>query len=281
MRILAYHEAGAVAYGLLADRIVQPIPGAESLVDAWTAAAAGTVDSSAPRAVEELALASPVTPVRNLICVGWNYDDHFAEGAAGRAASAAQEIPALPTYFTKATGTVIGPHDSIELHADVTDRLDWEVELAVVIGRGGRGIGETSALDHVLGFTVANDVSARDVQRAHGGQWFRGKSLDHTCPIGPWVVTADAIDDFDAMPILCRLNGETVQSATLGDLHFGVERIIAELSRGLTLVPGDVILTGTPSGVGNARTPPRYLAKGDVVESEIGGIGTLRNEVIT
>jgi 2-keto-4-pentenoate hydratase/2-oxohepta-3-ene-1,7-dioic acid hydratase in catechol pathway len=131
----------------------------------------------------------------------------------------------------------------------------------------------------VLGFTVANDVTARNVQRGHGGQWFRGKSLDGTCPIGPWIVTPDELRPLEAVPIACRVNGETVQSAVLGDLHFGVPRIIAELSAGLTLLAGDVILTGTPSGVGFARTPPRYLSTGDVVESEIGGIGVLRNEV--
>jgi 2-keto-4-pentenoate hydratase/2-oxohepta-3-ene-1,7-dioic acid hydratase in catechol pathway len=279
MKLLGYRDPDGVHYGLLDGERVHPIRGATTLVEAWHAAQAGMAGGTTTLALEALSLAAPTTPVRNVVCVGWNYDDHFAEGMAGRGTSGPAEIPDVPTFFTKATGAVIGPADRIELHRSVTDRLDWEVELALILGRGGRDIDERAALDHVLGFTVANDVSARDVQKAHGGQWFRGKSLDGTCPIGPWVVTPDELDDFDARPITCRVNGEIVQSATLGDLHFGIGRIIAELSRGLTLVPGDLILTGTPSGVGNARTPPVYLAAGDVVESEIGGIGTLRNEV--
>lgn len=277
MRILAYRASGDIVFGLVDHGLVHPIPGA-SLIEASAAAASGLVAQDA-LALESLELTAPVAPVRNVFCVGWNYDDHFAEGRENRGASGPKEIPDAPTFFTKATGTVIGPTDRIEIHDAVTDKLDWEVELALVVGRGGRDINEADAFDHILGFMVANDVSARDVQRAHGGQWFRGKSLDATCPMGPWVVTPDELTDFDAVPIVCRVNGETVQSATLGDLHFGPKRIIAELSRGLSLVPGDIILTGTPSGVGSARTPPRYLAVGDVVESEIGGIGTLRNQV--
>jgi 2-keto-4-pentenoate hydratase/2-oxohepta-3-ene-1,7-dioic acid hydratase in catechol pathway len=228
----------------------------------------------------QVTLEAPVHPiVRNPFCVGWNYVDHFAEGKAARGGIGAQELPDRPTFFTKATLAVIGPFDPIDAHTEDTGTLDWEVELAVVRGEGGRSIGEDEALDHVLGYTVANDVTAREVQRGHGGQWFRGKSLDGTCPIGPWIVTADELGPLEERAITCRVNGEVMQSATLGDLHFGVARIIAELSRGLTLLPGDVILTGTPSGVGFARTPPMYLQPGDVVESEIEGIGTLRNLV--
>ena len=134
-------------------------------------------------------------------------------------------------------------------------------------------------MDHVLGFTVANDVSARNVQREHGGQWFRGKSLDATSPLGPWIVTPDELGELETRRIMCRLNGELVQDAVLGNMHFGIRHIIAELSRGISLLAGDVILTGTPSGVGFARTPPRFLQSGDVVESEIAGIGRLRNVV--
>ena len=273
-------DAGGIRYGIVEGAEIRPIPGAATLHDAARRAAAGSISSGTAASLADVFLVAPVVPlVRNLFCVGWNYVDHFAEGAAVRGAAGAQEIPDRPTFFTKATRTVIGPFDSIELHADVTPSLDWEVELAVVIGRGGRDIPEGEALDHVLGFTVANDVSARNVQREHGGQWFRGKSLDGTCPLGPWIVTPDELGSLDGLAITCRVNGETVQSATLGDLHFGVPRIIAELTRGLTLEAGDVILTGTPSGVGFARTPPRFLAAGDIVESEIEGIGTLRNRV--
>ena len=181
----------------------------------------------------------PVLPVlRNLFCVGWNYVDHFAEGKAVRGGAGAQELPERPAFFTKATQTVIGPNDPIDAHDDVTSMLDWEVELAVVIGEGGSNIPEDRAMDHVLGYTIANDVTARNVQREHGGQWFRGKSLDGTCPIGPWIVTPDELGSLDKLAITCRVNGETMQSAALGDLHFGVPRIIAELSRGLTLLAG-------------------------------------------
>jgi 2,4-didehydro-3-deoxy-L-rhamnonate hydrolase len=276
MRLCAFRQDGEIGYGVVEDDAVRVIPGARSIVDASAA-----FDGTGPRlALAGLELEAPVQPIRrNAFCVGWNYDDHFAEGAAVRGASGAQDIPDRPTFFTKSTGAVIGPFDMIERHAAITETLDWEVELAVLIGRDGRDIAEADALDHVLGYTIANDVSARNVQRGHGGQWFRGKSLDGTCPIGPWVVTPDELGSLASRSITCRVNGETMQSATLGDLHFGIERIVAELSSGLTLLAGDVILTGTPSGVGFARTPPLFLATGDVVESEIEGIGTLRNEV--
>ena len=276
MRLGALRDGDELRYGVVEDGAVRVIAGARSILDVPAAADV----SGERRPLEAVDLVAPVQPVRrNAFCVGWNYDDHFAEGAAVRGASGAAEIPDRPTFFTKATGAVIGPFDRIEGHAAISQTLDWEVELAVVIGRDGRDIAEADALDHVLGYTVANDVTARNVQRGHGGQWFRGKSLDGTCPIGPWIVTPDELGPLAALGIICRVNGETMQSATLGDLHFGVERIIAELSSGLTLLAGDVILTGTPSGVGFARTPPQYLAPGDVVESEIEGIGTLRNEV--
>ncbi len=281
MRLVSYLEGDSRRFGTLEDGTVTDIRDAASVRDV-----ADGLDSLASRlgtrsSIDERRLASPVAPlVRNIFCVGWNYLAHFEEGQGLRGSSVAQEIPDRPAFFTKATGTLIGPYDPVSAHGSVTDKLDWEVELAVVIGRGGVDIPEASALDHVLGYAVGNDVSARNVQREHGGQWFRGKSLDATCPIGPYIVTPDEAGSLEDRDIVCRVNGETVQSAKLGDMHFGVGRIIAELSRGLTLVPGDVILTGTPPGVGFARTPPRYLAVGDVIESEIAGIGLLRNEVV-
>jgi len=277
MKLAAFRGLSGLQYGLVEGETIRPITGADSIV----AAASAASEAEDPIPLADVALAAPVTPLRrNVFCVGWNYDDHFAEGVGSRGGSGPQEIPELPTFFSKATETVIGPYDPVELHAGVTDSLDWEVELAVIIGQDGRDIAEAAASDHVLGYAVANDVSARSVQRAHGGQWFRGKSLDRTCPIGPWVVTPDELGPLASVPISCRVNGETVQSATLGDLHFGVECVIAELSRGLTLRAGDVVLTGTPSGVGFARQPPRFLKAGDVVESVIEGIGVLRNEVV-
>ena len=271
MRIAAADVDGQTRFGAIdGDRLVL----AE---DARTPMDVGTAGGdSIPLA--EARLVAPIVPVRNVFCVGWNYVEHFEEGQTARGGTA-QEIPDRPTFFTKATGTVIGPFDEIEGHGDVSETLDWEVELAVVIGLGGRDISADRALEHVLGYTVANDVSARNVQRGHGGQWFRGKSLDRTCPIGPWIVTPDEFGIPASQAIRCRVNAEVVQDASIADLHFDVPRIIEELSRGLTLLAGDVILTGTPSGVGFARTPPRYLSVGDVVESEVEGIGTIRNVV--
>jgi 2,4-didehydro-3-deoxy-L-rhamnonate hydrolase len=278
MRIARILQGDAYRYGLVDGDAIHPIDGATTPTEAVADSTAGSAQEPIPLA--DVALACPVQPlIRNAFCVGWNYVDHFAEGAAARGSGGAQEIPDRPTFFTKATTAIIGPADPIASHPDVTETLDWEVEFAVVIGRRAADLSEERAMDIVLGFTVANDVSARNVQRGHGGQWFRGKSLDGTSPIGPWIVTRDEFGEIGSQAIRCRVNGETVQDATLADLHFGVPRIIAELSRGLTLLPGDVILTGTPSGVGFARTPPRYLRPGDRVESEVEGIGTLRNDV--
>lgn len=276
MRLARFRHRGESRCGLAVEGGVRPVPGAGSIVEAGALARAGVLDE--PIDIGDVVLECPVFPlVRNVFCVGWNYVDHFAEGAAARGST--QELPDRPTFFTKATTAIIGSGEPIASHPQVTETLDWEVELAVVIGVRATDVSEDQALDAVLGFTVANDVTARNVQRGHGGQWFRGKSLDATSPIGPWVVTPDELGELGPQAIECRVNGETVQSATLSDLHFGVPRIIAELSAGLTLLPGDVILTGTPSGVGFARTPPRYLSPGDVVESEIAGIGRLRNTV--
>lgn len=215
-------------------------------------------------------------PRKNVFCVGWNYVEHFEEG---RAARPNVELPEHPAFFTKPPTTVVGPRDTIPRHAGVTERLDWEVELGVVIGRGGRNIREADAMKHVFGYTVVNDVSAREVQRRHGGQWFKGKSLDGTCPMGPWIVTADEVPDPHALQLTCRLNGITKQDSNTRYMYFKVPRIIAELSAGLTLEPGDLISTGTPAGVGHARTPPEFMKAGDLLETEIEGIGLLRNRI--
>lgn len=213
---------------------------------------------------------------RAIFAVGWNYLSHFDEGAGKRPE---QDLPEVPCFFSKNPGTVVGPYDDIESHAALTRMLDWELELAVVIGRGGRDIGEQDALAHVFGYSVANDVSARDIQRRPGRQWFKGKSLDRTCPIGPWVVTADEIPDPQKLTMRCSVNGTEVQTGTTADMAFGVARLIAELSVGMSLASGDILLTGTLSGVGAHRDPPQFLAAGDVLESEISEIGCLRNTV--
>jgi 2,4-didehydro-3-deoxy-L-rhamnonate hydrolase len=277
MKIAAYRIDSGTRFGVVEGGRLRIRGDARSARDVIPVAA---LTGMAAIDLDPTRLAAPIEPVqRNVFCVGWNYLAHLEEGKGFRGSAAAQDIPERPAFFTKATRAVIVPFDSIDAHAAITETLDWEVELAVVIGRDGRDISEADAPGHVLGYTVANDVSARNVQRGHGGQWFRGKSLDATCPVGPWIVTPDELGDLASLGIRCRVNGEEVQSAVLGDMHFAVPALISELSRGLTLLAGDVILTGTPPGVGFARTPPRYLAAGDVVESEIDGIGTIRNEV--
>jgi len=229
-------------------------------------------------ALSGLHLLAPIPrPRKNIFCVGWNYLEHFAEGA--RARPQGQEMPQHPTFFTKAPTAVSGPYDPVLLHAGVTGKLDWEVELGVVIGRGGRNIAEAEAMKHVFGYMVVNDVSAREVQRQHGQQWFKGKSLDGSCPMGPWMVTADEVPDPHALRVSCRVNGVTKQDANTRQMYFRIPRIVAELSAGLTLEPGDIISTGTPAGVGHARTPPEFMAPGDILETEVEGIGVLRNRI--
>lgn len=228
--------------------------------------------------LEECQLLAPIRTLnRNVFCTGWNYRAHFEEGRPRRAPD--REPPAVPAFFTKATTTVIGPYDAVPSHGSLTEKLDWEVELAVVIGIKGRDITEGDAPEHIFGYMVANDISARDLQRDHGGQWFKGKSLDGTCPLGPWLVTSDEVADPQNLDIRCDVNGSQVQHASTRQMVFSVARLVSELSQGLTLLPGDVLLTGTPEGVGNSRTPPMYLTPGDILRSEISGIGVLQNEV--
>ena len=192
---------------------------------------------------------------------------------------ASQKLPEHPVFFTKATGALNGPFDAIPYDPSVSQEIDWEIELAVVIGKRGRNISEAEAAGHVFGYTVLNDVSARDLQKtAHGGQWFKGKSLDGHAPMGPWIIPAVDLDP-DDLRLILRVNGAVKQDGATKDMYFKIPRIISELSRGLTLEPGDVIATGTPSGVGMGRTPPEWLKPGDVMESEITGIGTMRNTI--
>jgi len=235
----------------------------------------------APRAIplSSVRLLAPIPrPRKNVFCVGWNYVEHFEEGAKVRA-SPVVELPSHPTFFTKAPTTVNGPYDRIPLHAGVTGKVDWEVELGVIIGRGGTNIKEANAMKHVFGYTVINDVSAREIQRRHGQQWFKGKSLDGHCPMGPWIITADKVKSWWDLRVVTRVNGAIKQDSNTRHMYFKIPRIIAELSAGMTLEPGDIISTGTPAGVGHARTPPEFLKAGDIPETEIAGIGLLRNMI--
>ena len=229
----------------------------------------------------QVKLLSPIPkPERNIYCVGWNYLDHFEEGKDVRADKAVTNLPDHPVFFTKGTHTMNGPFDPIPYDASLTSTADWEAELAVVIGRKGRNISEENAMDYIYGYAVYNDTTAREVQqKKHGGQWFKGKSLDGYGPMGPWIITAAGIK-LDEQRMICRVNGVEKQNGSYKQMYFKIPKIIAELSRGLTLEPGDIIATGTPSGVGFARKPPEFLKPGDVMETEITGIGVIRNTIV-
>ena len=228
-------------------------------------------------ALAGLKLLAPIPrPRKNVFCVGWNYLEHFAEGEAIR--HNGQDLPAYPVFFSKAPTAVTGPYDAIPYDAKVSEQIDWEVELAVIIGKNGKNISENEALDYVFGYTVVNDVTARDLQRRHGGQWLKGKSLDGACPMGPWIVTRDELDP-NNLRVETRVNGIPKQDSNTRHLYFKVPRLIAELSLGMTLEAGDIISTGTPPGVGFARKPPEFLKPGDLLETEIEGIGRLENRI--
>jgi 2-keto-4-pentenoate hydratase/2-oxohepta-3-ene-1,7-dioic acid hydratase in catechol pathway len=245
----------------------------------WQRAAAVTeAMGDAGRPLDGVRLHAPIPrPLKNVFCLGLNYVAHAKESAAAR--NKETKIPEVPVIFSKVPTTVNGPFDDIPVDRSVTNQVDWEVELGVVIGTPGRNIAKSDALAHVFGYTVINDISARDVQIAHGGQWFKGKSLDGSCPMGPMVVTADEFGDPQGKRLQCRVNGASKQDASTADMIFPVATIIEWLSKGLTLEAGDVIATGTPSGVGMGRTPQEFLQNGDVVETEVEGIGTLRNRI--
>ena len=222
-------------------------------------------------------LLAPIPRTRkNVFCIGRNYVEHVAEGA--RAAGQETKLPEYPQIFTKAPTAINAPGAPVRLDAGLTKLLDYEVELAVVIGKAGRDIPKDRAYEHVFGYTIANDVTARDLQRRHE-QWFKGKSLDTSLPLGPWIVDAEEIGDPTTLELSLTVNGEQRQRATTSMMIFDIPTIIASLSAGMTLEPGDVIATGTPSGVGYAMTPPQGLKDGDVVVARIDRIGELESPI--
>jgi 2-keto-4-pentenoate hydratase/2-oxohepta-3-ene-1,7-dioic acid hydratase in catechol pathway len=235
-----------------------------------------TVSEPIIRRLSALELLAPLDPPRgNILAVGRNYQKHAEEGAR---AQGTEVKP--PTIFTKAITSIAGPHDEIRIDPAVSDKLDWEVELGVVVGKGGVNIPRADALSHVFGYTVINDVSARDIQNGWGGQFFKGKSLDGSCPSGPWVVTADEVPDPQAMRLRLLVNGEVKQDGSTADMIYPVDEVIRWLSIGMTLLPGMLIATGTPEGVGFARQPPEFLKPGDLMESEVGRVGKLSNRCV-
>jgi len=297
MRLLTYDAGGAACLGLLlGDRVVDlagagrslglSLPGemlpfidegeraladARKVVEALSADAAALARSS--RSLVETRLLAPIPrPRRNIVCVGLNYAEHASESRI------TSGIPEYPVFFTKPPSTVIGPEAPIPWHGELSRRADWEIELVAVIGKRGKDVPEERALDFVLGYTVGNDVTARDLQARHQ-QWYKGKGLDGFCPLGPWTVTRDELPDPQGLRLRLRVNGATKQDASTSDMIFTVAKLIAAWSEGMTIEPGDLLMTGTPSGVGFARKPPEYLQPGDLVECEIDGIGLLRNPV--
>jgi 2-keto-4-pentenoate hydratase/2-oxohepta-3-ene-1,7-dioic acid hydratase in catechol pathway len=286
MRLVTYRDERGVHIGALrADHVIaldDVAPdmlalidsGAEGLARARAALERGA--NAQPRAAVRL-LAPIPRPRQNVFCLGMNYVAHAIE--SDRAKGREPKLPEHPVFFTKAVSSVCGPDDDIPLDPRVTAELDYEVELAYIVGRAGKNIAREDAPSYIFGYTIVNDVSARDLQFKHQ-QFFKGKSLDRSCPIGPCIVTADEIPDPAELGLRLRLNGETRQESSVGDLIFDIPATLVALSLGQTVEPGTIVSTGTPSGVGMGRNPPEYMRPGDVMEAEIDRIGVLRNRVV-
>jgi 2-keto-4-pentenoate hydratase/2-oxohepta-3-ene-1,7-dioic acid hydratase in catechol pathway len=279
LKFLTYRSAdGSLRPGVLEDGMIRTIATA-TLRDyielapheriAWH-----TSDDLIP--LSDVSLDAPVRPPRNVFCVGRNYLEHAIEGA--RATGRELKLPKMPTFFTKASTAVAAPGSDLHLDSQISREYDFEAELAVVIGARCKNVLEEEARNVVFGYTALNDITARDLQREYG-QWFKGKSLDSSCPLGPWIVTPEEIGDPQALEISFDLNGVGKQRSNTAKMIFPISRLIAELSKGMTLLPGDVIATGTPEGVGFARNPPEFLANGDVLDVGIERIGHLTNTV--
>ncbi|MDQ3250304.1 MAG: fumarylacetoacetate hydrolase family protein [Chloroflexota bacterium] len=228
--------------------------------------------NAATVALADVKLMAPIPNPSKVVAIGLNYMDHIRETNS--------KVPSIPIMFTKYTTSIIGQGDEIRWDPAETSKVDWEVELAVVIGRRAYRVAEADAFDYVAGYTICNDVSARDLQTEKGDQWIRGKSLDTFCPLGPYLVTKDEIADPHNLAIRCLVNGEIMQDSNTSQLLFKIPHLIAYLSRAFTLLPGDVIITGTPPGVGSGRKPPLFLKHGDVVTVEADGLGQLTNTCV-
>ena len=267
LRALARRRKTSVPSDMV--ELIETVP-ATSLVRLLKEAAAWVQGGRTAVPLSRVKLLAPIPrPRKNLFCVGRNYAEHARESGSAP--------PDAPMFFTKPPTSVIGPYAPILYHR-ATQQLDYEVELAVVIGRRGRDIPASKALDYVFGYTIMNDVTARDLQRRHG-QWFKGKALDTFAPLGPWIVHRAALPDPQQLRLSLRVNGEMRQNSHTSKMLFPVAQLIATLSEGLTLEPGDILATGTPEGIGMGFTPPRFLHVGDTVEAEVESIGTLRNPI--
>lgn len=254
--------------------------GAQAIIEALVAGQPLPALAGASLAVASVRLESPLPlPRRNVWCVGRNYHAHAKELQASVFKDSNTDTQAWPIVFTKVPECVVGPTDDVQLPgAAVSEQIDYEAELAVIVGQGGKNIRQADAMKHVFGYTVVNDVTARDVQMRHQ-QWDMGKSFDTFCPMGPWIVTADEIDGRNTR-VRCWVNGELRQDGPTENMIFDIPTLIETISRGITLYPGDIIATGTPAGVGMGLNPPRYIAKGDVIRVEIDGIGHIENRFV-
>ena len=287
MRLVTFRDDAGVHLGAVRGEQVAALDGvAPDMLGLIEAGPAGLAQAQAAaasagaswRPLASVALLAPIPrPRQNVICVGLNYVAHAVE--SDRARGREHKLPSAPLFFTKAVTAVAPPWGEFVLDGQATAQLDYEAELAFVIGRSGKNIKRSEALDYVFGYTVANDISARDLQSRHQ-QFFKGKSLDGSCPLGPWIVTADEIPDPAALTVRLRVNGELRQESGVHDLIFDVPTLIEHLSLGMTLEAGTVVLTGTPAGVGLGFTPQRFLQPGDVVETEIDAIGSLRTRIV-
>ena len=288
MRLVTFKDARGTRIGALDEtgKVLDLLAADASLPREMLALIAGGALAAARAAAEKAPVAEDATilapiprPAKNIFCVGKNYHEHAKEFASsGFDATAKEVVPEAPVVFSKPPTSVIGPHDPIPSFLDSSNSTDYEGEIAVVIGQGGRGIREADAFAHVFGYTIVNDVTARTLQHRHR-QWILGKGIDGFCPMGPAIVTADAAGVPPKLSISTWVNGELRQRASVDDLIFGISTLIATISAAITLEPGDIIATGTPAGVGIGFTPPKFLKPGDKVRIEVPGIGVLENPV--
>jgi 2-keto-4-pentenoate hydratase/2-oxohepta-3-ene-1,7-dioic acid hydratase in catechol pathway len=289
MRIATFSINGQRQVGIVSadGKTVQPVAldatlaqrGAQALIDLQARGAALPAAQGAPLQLSDVRLEAPLpVPRRNVWCVGRNYHAHAKELSASVFKDNDANPEAWPIVFTKVPECVVGPTDDVQLPTGVSEQIDYEAELMVVIGRQGKNIARADALKHVFGYTVVNDVTARDVQMRHQ-QWDMGKSFDTFCPMGPWIVTADEFDGTKTR-VRCWVNGELRQDGPTENMIFDIPTLIETISRGITLYPGDVIATGTPAGVGMGLKPPRYLRSGDRVRIEIDGLGVIENKFV-
>ena len=286
MRLATYLHHGVQRVGLVSDdhSSVSTLQltdqehalGVRSLIDRSHSGQVSPAANEPAIPLTQVKLMAPIPrPRRNIFCVGRNYHAHAQELSASVFKDNNADPNAWPIVFTKVPECVTGPYDTVQLPFTVSQQIDYEAELAVVIGTGGKNISRNQAMSHVYGYTVVNDVTARDVQMRHQ-QWDLGKSFDTFCPMGPWVITADAFDGLHAH-VRCWVNGELRQDGNAELMIFDIPHLIETCSRGITLLPGDIIATGTPAGVGMGLKPPRYLQDGDLVRIEIEGLGSIEN----